>query len=149
MFRASNREAADEPGVVAANATRDSHQLLIRAAALKVRRRRFGATAGMLPRLLACEFLEPDATPNSRPRHPQSLSARLSDYERHYSLGVLVLGQPKFSAKPLTNQVFLDLPGDCQREAIDEAHIARQLVMSDLSAAELANLFLGCGCAFT
>src|SRR3990172_10455257 len=42
----------------------------------------------------------------------------------------------------LADQVFLDLSGDGRRECIDEADMARDLVVGDLAATELANLLL-------
>ena len=53
--------------------------------------------------------------------------------------GRLFLGQPEFGNHLLAHGKFLDLAGDGHRKAVNKSDIARDLIMRDLTAAELAD----------
>src|ERR1700731_2221838 len=56
---------------------------------------------------------------------------------------VLLLREAELGAQPLADQVLLHLAADREREAVHEAHVARHLVMRNLSAAKVPDLRLG------
>ena len=53
--------------------------------------------------------------------------------------GRLFHGQPEFGNHLLAHEKFLDLAGDGHRKAVNQSDVARDLIMRDLTAAELAD----------
>src|SRR6516162_620476 len=58
-------------------------------------------------------------------------------------LRVLLRNQSELALQLLAQQVLLDLAGDRLRKAVHETHVARYLVVCDLSATELADVLFG------
>ena len=57
--------------------------------------------------------------------------------------GRLFHGQPELGNHLLAHDNFLDLAGDGHRKAVNKSDIARDLIMRDLTAAELADFLSG------
>ena len=60
--------------------------------------------------------------------------------------GRLLQAQPQLVDHLLAHQKFLDLAGDRHREAVDEFHIARDLVVGDLALKEGADFLMVAAC---